>query len=207
MNGYRWIILTSRNIDCSKITVDEFVSAMFSDLLEAQEKYNDLYIPEWEAYKIKDFENRINYARKRAINVAKTKYKTERGRNNYIKNEIEKVKKEYKFDTFYYDLSYFDFKVNPLDIGISYNCILDYKNLTPEKLQRCFEEIKDNKYFKKAIGWKLTYEANENSYRTSFRPQIKLIVDEETSNQMKKDEETLTNAVNNFYKDCHYWGD
>ena len=47
MNGYRTITLTSRNINCSTITVKEFISAMFSDLLEAQEKYNDLYIPEW----------------------------------------------------------------------------------------------------------------------------------------------------------------
>ena len=49
MNDYRTVILTSRNIDCSTITAEEFIHAMFSDFLEAEEKYNDLYIPAWEA--------------------------------------------------------------------------------------------------------------------------------------------------------------
>ena len=207
MNNYRWITLTSRNIDCSKITVDEFISMMNSDLLEAQEKYNDLYIPEWEARKIKNFEDRIIWVRKNAIKFAEKKWKTEKRRNIYVESEVDKARKKYTMDAFYYDLSFFDFKVNPGDMGISDNCILSYKGLTSEKLHRCFEKIKDNKYFKKAKGWKLTYECSENSYCVSFRPQIKLIVDSETEAQMKHDEEVLTNAVNEFYKGCQYWGD
>lgn len=207
MNTYRWITLTSRNIDCSNITVDEFISMMNSDLLEAQEKYNELYIPEWEAYKLRRFNESLIAIHNRAIKFAEKKWKTEKKRNAYIKREVNKARKEYKFDSFYYDLSFFDFKVNPGDMGISDNCILSYRDLTPNKLRRCFENIKDNKYFKKAKGWTLTYECSENSYRTSFRPQIKLIVDSETEAQMKHDEEVLTNAVNEFYKGCQYWGD
>ena len=43
MYEYRWIDLVTRHIDCSTITVEEFVKAMFSDFLEAQEKYDELY--------------------------------------------------------------------------------------------------------------------------------------------------------------------
>ena len=207
MNTYRWITLTSRHIDCSNITVDEFISMMNSDLLEAQEKYNELYIPEWEAYKLRRFNESLIAIHNRAIKFAEKKWKTEKKRNAYIEREVKKARKEYKFDSFYYGLSFFDFNVNPGDMGISSNCILSYEDLTPNKLRRCFENIKDNKYFKKAKGWILTYECSENSYRTAFRPQIKLIVDSETEAQMKHDEEVLTNAVNEFYKGCQYWGD
>ena len=207
MNNYRTITLTSRNINCSTITVEEFIQAMFSDFLEAEEKYNDLYIPEWEAYKVKSFNDRMVCVRNWATKIAEKKWKTEKKRTAFIEKEVEKARKEYKIDSFYYDLSFFDFKVNPGEMGISCDCSISYKELTPAKLRRCYEAVKDNKYFKKATGWKLTYEASNNSYRTSFRPQIKLIVDQNTATQMKKDADNLTVSVNNFYKNCTYCGD
>ena len=207
MNDYRTVILTSRNINCSTITVDEFIRAMFSDFLEAEEKYNDLYIPEWEAAKVKSFFQNLEWARKRATNFAEKKWKTEKKRTAYIESEVAKARKEYKMSDFYYNLSFFDFDVNPGEMGISGNCCISYKELTPAKLERCFETVKDNKYFKKASGWKLTYEASNDSYRTCFRPHIELIVDAETEAKMKKDAENLTESVRNFYKGCTYWGD
>ena len=207
MSNYRTITLTSRNINCSNITAEEFISAMFSDLLEAEEKYNDLYIPEWEAQKVKDFNNRLISVRNRAMKIAEKKWKTEKKRNAFIENEVKKFRKEYKISDFYYSLSFFDFKVNPGEMGISGDCSISYNELTPNKLRRCFEAVKDNKYFKKATGWKLTYTASDNSYRSSFRPHIELIVDADTAAQMKKDADDLTASVNSFYKNCTYWGD
>ena len=207
MNDYRTITLTSRNINCSTITADEFIQAMFSDFLEAEEKYNDLYIPEWEAYKVKSFNDRMVWVRNWATKIAEKKWKTDKKRTAFIEKEVEKARKEYKIDSFYYDLSFFDFKVNPGEMGISGDCCISYKELTPAKLRRCYEAVKDNKYFKKATGWKLTYEASNNSYRTSFRPHIELIVDTDTAAQMKKDADDLTASVNKFYEGCTYWGD
>jgi len=207
MNDYRIITLVSRNIDCSIITAKEFIQAMFSDFLEAQEKYNDLYIPEWEAAKVKNFFQNLMWARKRATNFAEKKWKTEKKRTAYIESEVAKARKEYKMSDFYYDLSFFDFDVNPGKMGISGDCCISYKELTPAKLGRCFEAVKDNKYFKKATGWKLIYEADNNSYRICFRPHIELIVDAETEAKMKKDAEDLAASVNKFYENCHYWGD
>jgi hypothetical protein len=180
---------------------------MFSDFLEAEEKYNDLYIPEWEAAKVKSFFQNLTWARKRATNFAEKKWKTEKKRTAYIEAEVAKARKEYKMSDFYYDLSFFDFDVNPGKMGISGDCCISYKELTPAKLGRCFEAVKDNKYFKKATGWKLTYEADNNSYRTCFRPHIELIVDAETEAKMKKDAEDLTESVRKFYEGCTYWGD
>ena len=207
MNDYRTITLTTRNISCSTITAEEFIQAMFSDFLEAEEKYNDLYIPEWEEHKVKSFNDRMVWVRNWATKIAEKKWKTEKKRTAFIEKEVEKARKEYKIDSFYYDLSFFDFKVNPGEMGISGDCCISYKELTPAKLRRCYEAVKDNKYFKKATGWKLTYTASDNSYRTSFRPQIKLIVDTDTAAQMKKDADDLTASVNKFYEGCTYWGD
>ena len=207
MNDYRTITLTSRNINCSTITAEEFIQAMFSDFLEAEEKYNDLYIPEWEAYKVKNFNDRMVWVRNWATKIAEKKWKTEKKRTAFIEKEVEKARKEYKIDSFYYDLSFFDFKVNPGEMGISCDCSISYKELTPAKLRRCYEAVKDNKYFKKATGWKLTYEASNNSHKVCFRPHIELIVDTDTAAQMKKDADDLTASVNNFYKNCTYWGD
>ena len=207
MNDYRTVILTSRNINCSTITAEEFIRAMFSDFLEAEEKYNDLYIPEWEASKVRNFFSRMEWTRKRATNFAEKKWKTEKKRTAYIESEVAKARKEYKMSDFYYDLSFFDFDVEPWKNGISGDCSISYKELTPAKLSRCFEAVKDNKYFKKASGWQLTYEASDNSYRTCFRPHIKLIVDAETEAQMKKDAEDLAESVRKFYEGCNYWGD
>ena len=207
MSNYRTITLTSRNINCSNITADEFISAMFSDFLEAEEKYNDLYIPEWEVSKVNHYFNHINYIRKWATGIAEKKWKTEKRRNLFIESEVEKARKNYKIDDFYYDLSFFDFNVEPWRNGLSGDCSISYNELTPAKLLRCFEKVKNNKYFKKATGWKLTYEASENSYQVSFRPHIELITDDETAVQMKKDAEALAESVHKFYKGCTYWGD
>ena len=207
MYNYPTITLVSRNINCSNITENDFVKAMFSDFLEAQEKYDDLYIPEWEAWKVKNFFDKIKWTTNWAKKQAEKRWKTEKKRNAFIAQEVEKVRNEWAPDNFYYSLSFFDFKVNPGEMGIPGDCVISYRDLTPEKLIKCFNKVKDNKYFKKAIGWKLTYKADGDSYRSAFRPQIKLIVDPETEAQMKKDAEDLATSVNNFYKNCHYWGD
>jgi len=207
MNDYRTITLVSRNINCSTITADEFIAAMFSDFLEAEEKYNDLYIPEWEAAKVSSFFRHMEWTRKHATNFAEKKWKTEKKRTAYIESEIAKARKEYKMSDFYYDLSFFDFDVEPWRNGLSGDCCISYKELTPAKLLRCFESVKNNKYFKKATGWKFTYEASNGSYRTAFRPHIELITDAETEAKMRKDAEDLTESVNKFYEGCTYWGD
>ena len=207
MNDYRTVILTSRNINCSTITAEEFIRAMFSDFLEAEEKYNDLYIPEWEASKVRNFFSRMEWTRKRATNFAEKKWKTEKRRNIFIESEIDKARENYKIDDFYYSLSFFDFDVNPGKMGISGDCCISYKELTPTKLLHCFESVKNNKYFKKATGWKFTYKASNDSYRTAFRPHIELITDAETAAQMKKDAEDLAESVRKFYEGCTYWGD
>lgn len=207
MGNCIWTNLVIRNIACSSITEDEFVRAMFSDMLEAEEKYNDLYVPEWVNAQVENFNRYIKDVKHKAEIYATKKWKTEKKRTEYINLMIKTAREKYKPNKWYDHLSFFDFDVNPGDNGISGNCCLSYNNLTFNALARCFNEIKDNKYFKLASGWKLSYEHDEKSCRSSFRPQIKLIVSKEVEDQMIKDAKTLEESICNFYKNCRYFGD
>lgn len=207
MTSYRNINLVSRNINCNAISEEEFVKAMFSDLLEAEEKYNELYAPEHVTNIIKSFESHMNREKINAEAYANKTWKTEKKRNAYIMKKLADDRNKFNFNQYYYGLSFFDFNVNPGSISLSSNCTISYDNLTYDKLKKCFNEIKNNEYFKKATGWVLTYEAHVDSYQTCFRPQIKLIVDEETQKKMNEDAENLTKAVNKFYSGCTYFGD
>ena len=198
--------LVTRNIDCSSLTAAEFAKVMFSDILEAQEKYNELYTPEWVANNIKFFEANINRTQRSAEQFANKKWKTEKRRQEYIAEMVQKARENYH-DGYYHKLDFFDFKVDPGSITLSDSCCLDIDKLTFEKLERCFESIKDNKYFKVANGWTLEYSSTENSYCNCSRPQIKLIVDEETAATMKKAAESLADSIHSFYENCTYWGD
>jgi hypothetical protein len=207
MNNYRWITLTSRHIDCSNITEDEFVLAMFSDLLEAQEKYNELYIPEWEAYKVKSFNDRMVWVRNWATKIAEKKWKTEKKRNEYINKETEAARKRYNRDAYYYGLSFFDFDVHPESNGLSGDCCLSIDHLTFKSLERCFESVKDNYYFKNATGWELKYECHENNHSVSFRPYIELIMPEKVKAEYEQAQKDLAESIRKFYEGCHYFGD
>lgn len=208
MYSYRTITLVSRNINCGTITEDEFIQAMFSDIIEAEEKYNELYIPEHIARKVNRYRSEIERTRKHATEYAEKKWKTEAKRNAYVRQALKDIRKRFTCKNDYYDgISFFDFDVNPGLMGISSNCILSINNLTFDKLRKCFAEIKNNEYFKKALGWALTYQAREDSYRSAFRPQIKLILDEETEKKMHDEAVNLTAAVEKFYEGCTYWGD
>ena len=41
--GYRNIVLVTRNAECASLTPEEFVKMMFNDVLEAVDKYDDIY--------------------------------------------------------------------------------------------------------------------------------------------------------------------
>ena len=207
MGKYIKRTLVSRNIDCASLTVDEFVKVMYSDLLEAEEKYNELFVPEWVSKYINTYKDHMKDTRKIAERYAERKWKTEKKRLEYVLSVMKKEHAEYSPSKYYNSISFFDFDVNPGDMGISGDCVLSLKTLTFESLERCFEAVKNNKYFKVAKGWELTYTTDENSYASAFRPEVKLIVDENVEAAMKKEAQDLADDVARFYANCRYPGD
>lgn len=198
--------LVSRNINCSELNVDDFVKAMFCDVLEAEEIYNENYCSEYVKSQINFYESKIKFTKDNAYKYASKKWKTQKKQIEYVMEQVNKAKNDFKLG--YYDhISFFDFNVNPGSMGISDNCIITISNLTFEKLEKCFNVIKDNEYFKNALGWELIYDTYEGSYRSLSRPQIKLILNDDMQNKMNKEREDLEKSVMNFYRNTTYFGD
>lgn len=208
MSEYRTITLVKReNVNCSSITEDEFVRMMFSDILEAEETYNKLYCPDYVASIVRRYEYILRSTRDRAIKYAEKKWKTDKKRNEYITNEVANAKKNFNIDSYYDDLSFFDFDVHPETNGLSGDCCISINRMTFDTLRRCFNSVKDNYYFKNSLGWKLEYKCNETNHSVSFRPHINLIMPEDVEAKYHKAEEDLTESVRKFYEGCTYWGD
>ena len=152
MSNYFWVSLVKREVECSKLTEQEFIEFILEDIKVASDEYSSLT----------------------------------NGR----------------------DISFFDLDVEPYRNGISGSCILSTEGINEEKVRKCFEEIKDKKYFQLAKGWDFCYETREdNNYKSSFRPEIKLIFDEDIQKQYEKDEKDLADDIARFYADCKYCGD
>lgn len=193
--------LLTRNINCSTLNENQFVQMMFSDMLEAQENFQDMYSKTFVINRIKIYKSRYNAIVNNARKFAEKKWKTEKRRNQYITESINKSKDDIMKINYYSDsLSFFDFDVFPGHMGISYDCILDYKDLTFDKLHRCFNYIKDSDYFKHAKGWRLVYYPGSRS-------QIELILDDDYQKKADDAEKALTRAVEKFYEGTNYWGD
>ena len=208
MINYQTITLVSRdNVNCSNLSVNDFVQMMFSDILEAEENYNELYCPDYVASILRNFNSYVESYHKAAVRYAEKKWKTEKKRNEYIEKETEAARKRFNKDAYYYNLSFFDLDVHPESNGLSGDCCLSIDHLTFKSLERCFESIKDNYYFKNATGWELKYECHDNNHSVSFRPYIDLIMPEDVKAKYEQAEKDLTESIRKFYEGCHYWGD
>lgn len=190
------VLITRENIVCSELTKEQFVNMMSEDLTNALHEDIRIFKPIAEEYHKQYIERNKEWVIKHATEFAERKWKTEKKRKAYIESEIEKiVNKPLHFSP----VSYFYFDVEPWKNGISVCCIL-HPCETVENLERCFEYIKDNVYFKAAKGWQLI------DHR-GFRPEIKLILDEEMESKYKNDERGLSEAISRFYSGSNYWGD
>jgi hypothetical protein len=192
----RIAILITRNVNCSELTKEQFVTMMMEDLKRAPIKSEEIFRPELEAEFYHNQEQHREYVEKRAREYACKKWKTDKKRDQYVLDVLSKE----KINVFEFSpVSYFDLKLNPHENFISGSCCLTVDS-SEEKLERCYEMIKDNKYFLSATGWELIESR-------SFRSRIKLIMPDEMNEMYRKEEEGLANAIANFYAGCRYWGD
>lgn len=190
------VLITRKNVNCSTITKEQFVTMMMEDLKNSVIKSEEIFRPELEERFYYNKEQHKKYVEKRAREFATKKWKTDKKREQYVHDELAKIdKNQYIF----HPVSYFDFKLEPFSNSISDNCILQV-NTTEEKLGSCFDEIHNNKYFINAIGWELVEIRNARS-------QIKLIMPEEINEMYRKEEESLYNTISSFYDGSNYCGD
>lgn len=199
LGNYKLLTLHKReNVDCANISAEDFAKFIVEDVETAIKAYSEFRKPMKEEEKAKYIERRkadiIKYAEKR--------YKRQSNRDKYIQNAIENIKDMPDYD----NITFFDFDVEPGRNGILNDCILR-EGITTEDALRCFKEIKDNKYFKRATGWAFKAQANKDSMRYAFRPYVDLICDESTAKEMEDDAQRLADSISKFYANTNYWGD
>jgi hypothetical protein len=190
------VLITRENIKCSELTKEQFVTMMMEDLKNSVIKSEEIFRPELEAQFYHNQEQHLEYVESRARKYACKKWKTDKRRDQYVLDVLSKEKRNiFEFRP----VSYFDFKLNPSQNYISDSCVLRV-NTTEDKLEHCYDMIKDNKYFLSATGWELIEE------RCS-RSQIKLIMPDEMVEMYRKEERGLCEAISKFYAGSNYWGD
>lgn len=181
-----------------------FIKYLRRDILKAVELWDKKHLPEYKIGLANSFVEGIERVRTRATKEAEERYKTERKRTEYINeclaNYITSASKELNECSRYNAITFFDIDLEPWTNSINGHCILNVNNLSDEKLEACWNAIKDNVYFKEAEGWRFEYDG-------CCRPQIKLQLPKNIQKQFDAEEEGLNRAIDNFYKGCKYWGD
>ena len=191
------------NVKCASLSKEKFVKMIAEDLNTAIEEYSKIVKP-LNDERLKEFvEREVEMATK----FAEKKWKTQKKRDEYIENARKNAqdKKWYLEDP---KRIFFDFKPDKGNMGIPAVCILK-ANSDENQLGRCYDEIKNSKYFKKATGWAFKYESHSKEKITTyaFRPYVDLLLDETSREEQKREEENLTKAVQSFYSNSNYWGD
>lgn len=193
------VFVKREGINCANISEEDFIDYMMEDLREADLiHYDELKTRFDEKHQVLP-----NYLYNRYEQEANKRWKTAAKRDAFMDARL----KEWQNAPFHYNHLYFDMDLNPTSVGISDNCILRTENLIRAKLAKCFDEIKDNKYFTKANGWRLVSACDKNEYNLKWRPFVELIIPEDTKQQMRDEEENLRQSVNRFYDGCKYFGD
>lgn len=206
MYTFRWISLVKRMVDCSKISFEEFLLMITTDINSALVEYDRLYIPWLKDARKREYEYRLNSTRSRAEEFALRKWKTESRRQKYIDNAIQEFKDNFKTGNNYNRLSFFDFDTDPSKM--SSTAVISVESINNKNyMHRIYDALVNSKYFTKGIGWELCYQASEKSYDIAFRPQIKLIVTDQVAQEMETDRQNLNKSVSEFYANTVYFGD
>lgn len=191
------VLITRENIVCSELTKEQFVSMMMEDIKKSAIESERIFKPIEEDYHKQCIEKNKESVIKRATEFAERKWKTEKKRKAYIESEIEKLNNK----PFYFNpVSFFDFDIEPSKLGINGWCIFSVNSISEYQLEKVFDLIVNNKYFKSATGWRFTEKRNSRS-------EIELIMPDEMVKLFKNEEQKLTEAISNFYSGSNYWGD
>jgi hypothetical protein len=188
-------------IDLANMTKDEFIKTMSEDLNRAQANYEELMAEPMRKARAEYLEKE----RERHTKFAKSKWKTEKHQNRYIDEMMSKAEASGN----YTNLSriYFDIKPEKGRMGIAGCCSL-YPGDSESKLSRCFDEIKDSKYFRGGHGWVFRYEGLSMNFPISCcRPDIDILLPDDLAAEQKQDEKNLNAAVAKFYEGTTYFGD
>lgn len=190
-------LVTHDNIDCSTLSKEDYTRMMVEDLKEADRLYRE----ENKQYDKDSYERQLAWQKKKFTEYAEKKWKTDKRRQQYIETAMKNLKLQPR-----------ESKITLVDINsvhpgiISSNPQIYFSNLE-ESTAQSYELIKNSDIFREATGWKIKYEAPNNTMRMSFRPYVYFIVSDSKRKELEDEEKRLADSIRDFYKDTKYWGD
>ena len=199
------------------LTKESFIEVMKTLWADATHNYRRIYdevaTPAWTAWYKKYTAECIENAEAFAKKYAAKKWKTEKRRNQFVEEYISKTKLDFasRVAPEFEPLTFVDFDVNPGYNGLSGNCCIS--EFDDKHLGKCFDEIKDNEYFKAATVISIGYTEANSRWETyhdalcHFRPQVYLTLPAELEKKWKDEASALAEDVRNFYANCNYCGD
>lgn len=196
-------LVRHENLDLSTIDEETFIKEMMADIKEAVEEYTALYTPYEEEKKRKFIERETEAARK----YAEQKYKRESNRKKYVETAMANIEEKWKRFSRDPKKIFFDIVPNPYQMGTSYEETL-YYGADKKFLKKTYDTLKDNKYFRKGIGWAFKYETwGKESPVFASRPYVDILMKESDKAEQKREKEMHNKAIEDFYSDSNYWGD
>lgn len=199
----RKVVLNARNIECGKLSKEEFVKLLSEDLKIASDNYYEIIAEEVAKCK----EREINYYSEKYTKEAEKRYKRksnqERYFNELFEKEMNRINRQYNSEN---RNNSFSLDIEFGKMGRDSRTIINIDELE-SNLNDCFEYIKENKFWVNANGWSIEYITNSNSLINSWRIPIKLILSEELKNEALHLNKELADSVNRFYANSNYWGD
>lgn len=213
------VTLVTRTVSCGSLSREDFIAMVMEDMQAAEKQYAEVVVTKMIENGLKNIndahDSKLTKATERAQAFAESKWKTERYRKAYVlksianfleteQAQIDRVKNMKE------KLGFFDFDPNcGTHQGINCRCILN-TDADDAEVSACFDVMQNSEYFKAATGWELTYMKSDLSFRSGFRPRIKLILPIEIQEEATKSAESLARAISNYYaskKSGEYCGD
>ena len=199
-NDYR-VILTHREVDCSTIDKETFAKALLEDVQLAQQLYSKMqeeYIEEENAKYVAQQQDRITREANRL-------YKRKSYIEKYINENFAKINhNEYTGR----DIKNMHFETDQAAMGISWDCILKHTH-DITAMEKCYEKVKNDYYFKKAKGWDIGYTVNnpDGQLLCNYWFKTHLILND--VDQQEQDDSVSQRAqdIARFYEGSNWWGD
>ena len=181
-----------------------FIIMLRRSIMEAVKVWDKKHKPAFIVKQVENFTHYVQLRKEKLTKEAETKYKTQNKReeyiNTYLAEYISKWTPGLAQNKGYQEISFFDFDVEPGTNYIHGTCVLDINDLSDKKLEACWNDIKDNEYFKEAEGLQFEYDG-------IGRPQITLRLSRQMQKQFDQAKENLGKTIANFYSGSNYWGD
>lgn len=195
------ILVSRREIPNS---LEDFITAITNDIALAKSIYDTKIQEEYENKKNKDYEQQKAKALEDIEVYVNKRFKKQESKNAWREKLLNKWETNYKFFGTKYPLTAVSWKINPWDKH--YN-LIEYERINCFNTTYLYEQLKNNKFFKAAIGWNIVIKCTEFSFQSIGYPHIVLQLPESFQKLWNDEEDKFNKNMDKFLSTVKYHGD